>query len=55
MLSGVIGEELLLLILDERERSKIRSFFSWPPVARTCGLGCEGNATARTMWACVRV
>lgn len=32
-----------------RDRSKTRSFFSEPPVARSRGDGCEGKATARTM------
>ena len=36
-------------------RSKIRSFFSAPPVARTCGLAWMGNATERTMCACCSV
>ena len=53
MPSGLVGEEEVLLVL--RERSKMRSFFSAPPVARTCGRGWAGKATARTMCACWRV
>jgi len=56
---GEVGEEEALfspLPLEvERERSKMRSFFSKPPVARIWGRGCEGKAIARTMWECWRV
>ena len=42
----LVGEEEVEVL---RERSKMRSFFSAPPVARMCGAQCEGKATARTM------
>lgn len=42
-------------MLALRVKSKIRSFFSAPPVASTCGLAWMGNATARTMCACCSV
>lgn len=50
---GKVGEDVLLS--PPRERSKIRSFFSTPPVARTWGFGWMGNATARQMCECGRV
>ena len=40
---------------DESERSKMRSFFSMPPVASICGRACGGKATARTMCECCSV
>lgn len=48
------GDDPLLLLpplpaVLLRVRSKIRSFFSAPPVASTCGLAWMGNATDRTM------
>lgn len=50
---GKVGEDVLLS--PPRERSKIRSFFSTPPVARTWGFGWMGKATARQMCECGRV
>ena len=46
---GLVGDDEALLLEVERERSKMRSFFSKPPVATSWGRGWEGNATARTM------
>ena len=43
-----VAEEPLVSI-RLRERSNTRSFFSWPPVARSEGFGPGANAIERTM------
>ena len=48
---GKVGEELVLPCV----RSKIRNFFSRPPVATQPGVNWRGKATDRTMWLCARV